>query len=88
MTSNRDLHLAAMGIEMAPCIVSSAEIEEMMSSTWDRLGIPKGQIEQLTGFRERRWWNRGTSISEMAARAVSKALDRSGMDISSVDRLI
>jgi len=88
MPSFPELHLAATGIEMAPCVVTSVEIEQMMSSTWKRLGIPNGQIEQLTGVKERRWWNRNTSISEMSARAVSKALDRAGMDISAVDRII
>ncbi|MAJ29470.1 hypothetical protein CBD41_09350, partial [bacterium TMED181] len=83
-----DLHLAALGIEMAPCVITSSEIEEMMATTWDQLGIPRGQIEQLTGVRERRWWNEGTSISEMAAKAAQKALHRAGIDIGSVDRLI
>ncbi|MGB1771013.1 MAG: 3-oxoacyl-ACP synthase III [Planctomycetota bacterium] len=88
MNMRPDLHLAAFGVEMAPCVVTSADIEERMASTWERLGIPRGQIEQLTGVRERRWWETGTSISAMAARACQKALDRAGMSIESVDRLI
>ena len=83
-----DLHLAAFGVEMAPCVVSSSDIEDLMGSAWNQLGIPRGQIEQLTGVRERRWWEEGTSISEMAAKACRKALDRAGMSIQSVDRLI
>ena len=88
MSMSPDLHLSAFGIEMAPCVVLSSDLEDRMASTWEKLGIPRGQIEQLTGVRERRWWEEGTSISQMAAKACQKALDRAGMKIGDVDRLI
>ena len=85
MSMSPDLHLSAFGIEMAPCVVLSSDLEDRMASTWEKLGIPRGQIEQLTGVRERRWWEEGTSISQMAAKACQKALDRAGMTIDDID---
>ncbi|HCW45012.1 MAG: 3-oxoacyl-ACP synthase III [Planctomycetia bacterium] len=88
MSSLQNTHLAAFGVEMAPCVITSQSIEERMESTWNSLGIPQGQIEQLTGVKERRWWPEKTSISEMSARAASKALQHAGMNIGDVDRII
>jgi len=36
--------------------------------------MPLGQLEALTGIRERRWWDQGFKVSEGALRAARKAL--------------
>ena len=82
-----DVHLAAIGIEMAPVVVTSDEIETRLAPAWSSMGIAPGQLEQLTGVRERRWWPEGTSISEMSARACRVALERANLDLESIDQL-
>ena len=81
------VHLASIGIEMAPEVITSATLEDQLAAAWSTMGIAPGQLEQLTGVRERRWWPEGTSISEMAANACQKALESSHLPASIIGQL-
>jgi 3-oxoacyl-[acyl-carrier-protein] synthase-3 len=50
---------------------------------YDALHIAPGQLEALTGIRERRWWKPGTPVSQGAIAAAEKALQ--GRDITPQD---
>ena len=84
----RPIFLEAMGYEMAPIAVTSAEIEEQLAPVYERLRMPKGQLEALTGIRERRWWEQGFPWSEGALRAARKALAISEIPASAVGAVI
>ncbi|MDE0959578.1 MAG: 3-oxoacyl-ACP synthase III [Planctomycetota bacterium] len=86
-TGLHDVHLASIGIEIAPEIVTSGAIEDTVAAAWQAMGIAPGQLEQLTGVRERRWWPVNTSISEMAAKACQSALDQVDLKKNQIDRL-
>ena len=46
----------------APEVVTSAQFDEMLADTYDRVrGAQPGMLESLAGMRERRWWPEGTS---------------------------
>lgn len=80
--------LASMGYELAPVVVESAELEARLRPAFDALHIPEGQLEMLTGIRERRWWEEGTSLSEGAVNAARKALEASGLRPRDIEALI
>ncbi|MEC9477341.1 MAG: 3-oxoacyl-ACP synthase III [Planctomycetota bacterium] len=86
-SSQPAVHLASIGIEMAPDVITSAALEDRLAAPWSSMGIAPGQLEQLTGVRERRWWPEGTSISAMAARACQKALESSHLPASAIGQL-
>ena len=71
--------LAAMGYELAPNVVSSAALESRLLPLYQGLKLKPGQIEALTGIRERRFWDPGFSIAEGALRAGKKALEQAGL---------
>src|SRR4051812_10370940 len=71
--------LAGLGYELAPNVVTSAELEERVSPVYRKLGLPSGQLESLTGIRERRWWGPGYRLSEGALAAARKALEAAGL---------
>ncbi len=81
------VHLASIGIEIAPDVITSDALEDQLAPAWSAMGIEPGQLEQLTGVRERRWWPVGTSISRMAALACQKALDSANMPASKIGQL-
>ena len=81
------VHLASIGIEIAPEVVSSSAIEDTLAPAWEAMGIAPGQLEQLTGVGERRWWPEGTRISEMAARACRNALEKADLGPERVGQL-
>lgn len=66
--------IEAFGYELAPVVVSSAELEERLAPLYERLRIPAGQLEALTGVQERRWWEPGFRVSVGAVAAAKKAL--------------
>lgn len=78
----------AIGYELAPVVVSSEELEERLEAVYEALRMPAGQLEALTGIRERRWWESDFSLSKGAVLAGQKALDASGIHAGELGVLI
>jgi 3-oxoacyl-[acyl-carrier-protein] synthase-3 len=72
----------------APDVVTSAEIEAQLAPTLQRLGLPTGMLEDLSGIVERRVNAAGTMPSEVAAEAGELALARSGVAREDIGILI
>jgi 3-oxoacyl-[acyl-carrier-protein] synthase-3 len=66
--------IEALGYELPPLVVTSAELEERLRPVFDALHIPPGQLEALTGIGERRWWEPGYPLADGAIAAARKAL--------------
>ena len=67
------VYLEAFGYEIAPVVVSSAELEARLEPVYEALHLSPGQLEALTGIIERRWWEEGYRLSEGAALAARRA---------------
>ncbi|MSU77698.1 MAG: 3-oxoacyl-ACP synthase III [Gemmataceae bacterium] len=87
MTYTR-VHIDAIGYELPPIVVTSAELESRLKPAYDRLRLPHGQLEYLTGIIERRWWEPGFAISQGAAAAARKALALARVPSSDIEVLI
>ncbi len=68
------VYIESVGYELAPIVVTSTELENRLKPMYAALNIPLGQLEALTGIRERRWWKPNTPISVGAIAAAKKAL--------------
>lgn len=66
--------IESVGYELAPIVVTSTELENRLQPMYDALHIAPGQLEALTGIRERRWWKPNTRISHGAIAAAKKSL--------------
>ncbi len=82
------VHLNAIGYELAPVVVTSAELEERLAPMYATLRIGEGQLEFLTGICERRWWELDTPLSQGAIAAARKALAISGVPASEIGAVI
>jgi len=80
--------LHEFGYALAPVIVATEEIEERLEPVYDALHIASGQIEQITGIVERRWWEPGYPMSEGAIVAAQKALAGGGVASHEIEMLI
>jgi 3-oxoacyl-[acyl-carrier-protein] synthase-3 len=69
------VHIDAIGYELPPVVVTSAELEARLRPVYQALRMPEGQLEALTGISERRWWEPGFPVSQGAIAAGRKALD-------------
>ncbi len=68
------VHLESLAYELPPNVMTSESLEERLVPLYRALNLHPGQLEALTGIRERRWWNAGQLPSEGAIKAARKAL--------------
>jgi acyl-CoA:acyl-CoA alkyltransferase len=78
----------SFGYEIAPVVMSSAELERRLEGLYDALHISPGQLESLTGIIERRWWEEGYRLSDGAIAAAQRALAGSSVDAEQIEILI
>lgn len=73
------VHLEAVAWELPPETLTSNAIDARLGPIHEALRIAPGQLEALTGIRERRVWPAGTSMASVAARAGRGALEKAGV---------
>ena len=83
-----NVRLDALSYELAPNVITSSELEKRVEPVYKALHFPIGQLEALTGIRERRWWDPGFKLSEGAARAGAKALAKANVPASALGALV
>lgn len=69
-------------------VLTSAEIEQRLRPLYERLKLPEGRLELMTGIRARRVWPVGTRPSDASAQAGRAALARSGLRAEQVELFI
>lgn len=84
----RRVCLEAFGYEIPECVVTSDEIERRLAPLYERLKLPCGRLEMMTGIRERRFWPKGFMPSDASTKAGLKAIERAGIDVSRLECLI
>lgn len=82
------VQIDTIGYHLAPEVVSSEELEERLSPLYSRLGIKAGQLETMTGIRERRFWPKDFTVTQGASLAAQDALARSGIPLAEMEVLI
>jgi acyl-CoA:acyl-CoA alkyltransferase len=87
-TQFRDVAIEAIAYELPPRSVSSAQIEERLKSVMARLKLPPRPIEALTGIVERRFWDAGTQVHDVATRVARRALETALVPASAIGVLI
>ncbi|MBC2607596.1 3-oxoacyl-ACP synthase III [Pelagicoccus albus] len=58
---------------------SSELIEQKLAPLYQKLRLPEGRLELMTGIKERKFWDREVRPSEIAAEAGRKAIAQSGL---------
>lgn len=82
------VHLEAISELVPDERVTSAELEARLAPSYRALHLAPGQLEALTGIRERRRWPRGTRMSVVAAQAGRQALEASGVPADALGAVI
>ncbi len=80
--------LDTFGYELPPRILTSEQIEQQLESVYQRLKLPPGRLELMSGIQQRRLWNEGTKPSEAAALAGKKVLKKGKIPPREIDCLI
>ena len=80
--------LESLAVALPEEILSSAAIEERLRPLYDRLKLPVGRLELMTGIRERRVWPEGTRPSDASAAAGKAVLAKSALRTEQVELFI
>lgn len=80
--------IESTAVELPATELTSAEIEDRLAPLYQRLGIPFGTLEKLSGVRSRRLWPRETMPSSMATAAAEAVLKKSALKAEQLGSLI
>ncbi|MFH2091209.1 MAG: 3-oxoacyl-ACP synthase III [Pseudomonadota bacterium] len=80
--------IESFGYELAPHVVPTSELENRLTPFFDSLGYGKGQLEALTGIKERRFWEKDHRLADKAALAGQKALDEADISPDQIGALV
>jgi len=80
--------LEAISYTLPEEVVTSAELEAQLEPLYRRLRLPEGRLELMTGIAERRFWAKGTTISEKSIASGEKAIRASGIDRREIGALV
>lgn len=84
----KNVCIEALGYELPENIVSSAELEKQLSPVYDRLKLPHGRLELISGVKERRFWKNGIRPSQVSTLAAEKAIENAGISKEDIGCLI
>ncbi len=80
--------IESLAVALPDEVWTSAEIETRLAPLYERLRLPAGRLELMTGIRERRMWPVGTRPSDASAAAGKAVLARSRLRAEQMDLFI
>lgn len=80
--------IESLGYDLPTEIVSTDELERRLTPIYERLRLPTGRLELMTGIRERRFFPGDMPPSEASVRSGRRALEAAGLKASCVGALI
>ncbi len=76
------------GYVLPPVEVTSEELEQRLDPVYQKLKLPIGRLELMSGITARRFWNPGTKPSQGAAEAGMVALEKTAVNVEDIGCLI
>lgn len=84
----RRVCLESLGYVLPQEIVATSEIEHRLRPLYERLRLPEGRLELMTGICERRVWRPGTLPSDPSIHSARLALQAADFPVDSVGALL
>ena len=84
----KNAFLESFGYTLPDEVVSTTELESRLHPLYERLRLPEGRLELITGVRERRFWSVGTLPSEKSILSAEQAIHAADMDRQEIGALI
>ena len=72
--------IESLGYHLPENVITSDDLEERLKPLYDRLKLPAGRLEMMSGIQERRFWNEGVLPSQVSSLAGENALAKSDID--------
>lgn len=88
MPKESNVTIESIVYEMPPHEITSVSIEEQISKTLNKFGIPIGNLENLTGIKTRRFWEKDEKIFDIATKVARNAIKNAGIELQEVGCII
>src|SRR5690348_6840102 len=82
------VYLEGFGYTLPEEVVTTDELERRLASAYERLRLPEGRLELMTGIRERRFYPRGTRPGEISIESGRQAIAAAGIDPALIGALV
>ncbi len=82
------VRVESLGYHLPENVVTSEELERRLAPLYEKLKLPFGRLEMMSGIRERRFWDKGVFPSQVSSLAGEQALEKSGIDRDRIGALI
>lgn len=79
--------IESYSLELPPNQVSSAEMEDRLAPLYQKLQVPFGTLEKLSGIKSRNFYDRKVKPSQVATSVARQALDKVGFEREHVKAL-
>ena len=80
--------IEGLGYHLPENRITSSELETRLAPLYERLKLPLGRLQLMSGIEERRFWDEGVFPSEVAAIAGKKAIESSDIESKDIGCLI
>jgi len=77
--------IESIAVALPDDVLTTTQIEQRLAPLYERLNLPVGRLELMTGIRERRVWPAGTRPSDASAAAGQAVLKRSAIAAADVE---
>lgn len=77
--------IESIAVALPDDVLTSAQIEQRLAPLYERLKLPEGRLELMTGIKERLVWPAGTRPSDASAAAGRKVLSQSRLAAEHVE---
>jgi acyl-CoA:acyl-CoA alkyltransferase len=84
----KDIYISTPEMYLPENRISSDEIEVRLDPLYQRLKLPHGRLELMTGIKERRYWEQGTLPSDIAGKAAQNLIDKHNIELNDIDQLV
>ena len=76
----KNVSIESIAYSLPDEVWTSADVEVKLAPVYERLSLPKGRLELMTGIRERRFWPPNTTASYASAQAGEEVLAKSSFE--------
>ena len=84
----QNVAIESLEYALGPNVWTSGDIEKQLAPLYQRLKLPEGRLELMTGIRERCFWERETLASEASSHAGRSLLAKTRIQKENIDLLI
>ena len=83
-----NVFVESLGYTLPEQVLSSVDLEKQLDPVYQRLSLPAGRLELMTGITERRFWQPGTLPGDKSIESGHQAIAAADFDVSKIGMLI